>query len=173
LSGAASLTHTVHDFTGSTVDQQLQAPTDQYEVNYLKSLAGLKTVLSFPYLKHFVDSGSILVNKAELVINIVSDADASIPTNILLLKKNASGDYQFPIDYYERSYGGSLQLLTRTYTFNVSRTVQQILDDRDFDYGFSLNILGSMISGNSVAIGGGKLGGASQMKLKLYYTKLH
>ena len=172
MSGAASLTNTVHDFTGFTVEQQLLAPTVPFETNYLKSLAGLKTVLSFPYLKHFVDSGSILVNKAELVINIVSDTGVAIPTNILWLAKNSSGDYEFPIDYYERSYGGTINLSTRTYTFNVSRTVQQLLDGKDFDYGFSLNILGSMISGNSVAIGGGKPGGPSQMKLKLYYTKL-
>jgi hypothetical protein len=170
MSGAASVTNTVHDFTGTPAATQLQDPTGVYEVNYLKALAGLKTVLSFPYLKHFVDSGSILINKAELVINVLSDT--LVPGYILLLAKNASGTYEFPIDYYERSYGGSYELLPRTYTFNISRTVQHILDGTDFDYGFSLNILGSMISGNSVAIGGGKTG-ISQMKLKLYYTKLH
>jgi len=171
MSGAASLTNSLHDFTGSNSEVQLQNPTAQYEVNYLKPLAGLKTVLSFPYLKHFVDSGSILINKAELVINVLTDT-TTVPINILLLAKNASNVYEFPIDYYERSYGGSFQLLTRTYTFDISRTVQHILDGSAFDYGFSLNILGSMISGNNAAIGGGKPGN-SQMKLKLYYTKLH
>jgi len=173
LIGAASVTNTVHDFTGSTVDAQLQSPTTEYDVNYLKALGGLKTVLSFPQLKHFVDSGSILINKALLEINIVSDTSVKIPANILLLAKNESDVYEFPIDYYERSYGGTVDLLNRKYSFNITRTVQHILDGRDVDNGFSLNILGSMISGNSVAIGSGKTGSASQMKLKLYYTKLY
>jgi hypothetical protein len=133
-------------------------------------------MLSFPNLKHFTDSGSILINKAELVISVASDTSISsatpVPGSILLLAKTSSGTYDFPIDYYERSYGGSYNSTDHTYTFGITRTIQRILTGTITDYGYTINILGSMIAGNSAAIGSGKTG-ASQMKLRLYYTKLH
>ena len=139
-------------------------------------MAGLKTMLSFPDLKNFTDSGSILINKAELVITVLTDTLTSstkpVPGSILMLAKNTAGEFEFPIDYFERSYGGSYNSTTQTYTFGITRTIQRILNGTTTDYGFSLNILGSMIAGNSATIGGGKTG-ASQMKLRLYYTKLY
>ena len=137
-------------------------------------MAGLKTQVSFPFLKLFNQSGSILINKAELVITEHTDTTTNkpFPSSILLLSKNSGGTYEFPIDYYERAYGGVHESATRTYTFGVTRTIQRILDGTITDYGYTLNILGSMIAGNSATIGSGKAGGSSQMKLKLYYTKL-
>lgn len=174
--GGARLHHTEHDYTGSSVQTQLDNPGTQYDFNYIQPLAGLKTMLSFPNLKHFTDSGSILINKAELVITVASDTSISsttpVPGNILLLAKNSSGTYDFPIDYYERSYGGTYNSSSHTYTFGITRTIQRILTGTITDYGYTINILGSMIAGNSAAIGSGK-SGASQMKLRLYYTKLH
>ena len=175
LSGAARINHTEHDYSGSAVQAQLDNPNIQYDYNVLLPLAGLKTKVSFPYLKHFTDSGSILINKAELVIREISDSlevTKPVPENILLFSKNASDEYEFPIDYYERSYDGSFNSSARTYTFGITRTIQRILDGTITDYGYTLNILGSMIAGNSATIGSGKPG-VSQMKLRLYYTKLH
>ncbi len=174
--GGARLHNATHDYTGSSVQTQLDNPGTQYELNYLKPMAGLKTMLSFPDLKNFTDSGSILINKAELVITVLTDTLTSstkpVPGSILMLAKNAGGEYEFPIDYFERSYGGSYNSATQTYTFGITRTIQRILTGTITDYGYSLNILGSMIAGNGATIGGGKTG-ASQMKLRLYYTKLH
>jgi len=175
LAGGARLSHASHDFTGSVVEAQLNDTVTQFDFNYLQPLAGLKTKVTFPYLKHFSDSGSIVINKAELVITVpegTSTTNTPAPDNILLLARNSSDSYDFPIDYYERSYGGAYNITNRTYTFGITRTVQHIVDGTSVDYGYTLNVLGSMIMGNSATIGSGKTGD-SQMKLKLYYTKLH
>lgn len=175
LSGAARLNHTFHDYTGSQAQLQINDTTSQFSFNYLQPLAGLKTKVSFPYLKHFTDSGSILINRADLVISVPSGsftANAPVPENILLLAKNSSGLYDFPIDYYERSYGGLFNSTESTYTFGITRTIQHILDGTSAEDGYTLNILGSMTAGNSATIGGGAVG-PTQMKLKIYYTKLH
>lgn len=169
LAGGARLNHPEHDYTGSTVENLIDDSTAS--VNYIQALAGLKTKVSFPNLKHFTDSGSILINKAELVVTVVSDEPVikPPPTSLLFLAKNSGGTYEFPIDYYERSYGGAYSSTTKTYIFGITRTIQRIIDGTTTDYGFTLNILGSMVSGNSAVISGGSSG----MKLKLYYTKLH
>jgi len=177
LSDAARVTHTQHDYTGSSAEVQLNSPSATYGYNFIQPLAGLKTTISFPNLKHFTDSGSILINKAELVISEVTDTlftnhNQPVPVNILLLAKNASNEFEFPIDYYERSYGGAYSSAARTYTFGITRTIQRILDGTITDYGYTLNILGSMTGGNCALIGSGSTG-SSQMKLRLYYTKLH
>ncbi len=175
LTGGARVNHIDHDFTGSSANVQLMNPNQQFTFNYLQPLAGLKTKISFPYLKHFVDSGSILVNKAELVVTVPSGSSTTtnpVPDNILLLAKNDTGGYQFPIDYYERNYGGAFSITSNTYTFGITRTIQRILDGTTADYCYTLNILGSMVEANTARIGGG-VGSDSRMKLKLYYTKLH
>jgi hypothetical protein len=175
LSGGARVNHTSHDYSGSLAEIQLASPGTQFDVNYLQPLAGMKTIISFPHLKLFKEAGSILINKAELVVTVPENTSTTVtptPDNILVLAKNSSGTYDFPLDYYERFYGGAYSISARTYTFGITRTIQRILDGTITDYGYSLNILGSMIAGNSAIIGSGKPGD-SQMKLKIHYTKLH
>jgi hypothetical protein len=138
-------------------------------------MAGLKIKISFPFLKHFLDSGSILVNKAEIKISAKpSTVPYSLPPTMLLVSKNQSGSIIFPIDYYEASgyYGGGLNSTSDGYSFNVARHIQQYLNGTVTSSDFYLIISGSGVSANRGLIYGGS-NSQNKLKLSLFYTKLN
>ena len=122
---------------------------------------------------HVLGDGKILINKAELVLTAAPSSGAfSPPPSIILAALNDTGGLVFPYDYYETiTYGGSLST-SNQYTFSITRQLQKILDGSITDYGFSLNVLSSMVEANRAIIGSGK-NSTYPMKLRLFYTKLH
>ena len=165
-----------HNFNGSPVGAQLQDPTVNDSINYLQSMSGVKTKISFPFLKHFLDSGNILINRAELKIDIQTPVvyPYLVPDNLLLVTKDANGTIVFPIDYFEATgaYGGNLNSTGDGYTFNISRHLQRYLDGAVPNADFYLVVSGSGVEATRTIIRSGKHP-TSRMKLSLYYTKLN
>jgi len=176
----ANINHETHNYNYPTISSVAQVLADSSNLanndtlSYLQSMAGLKVKLKFPYLKHFNDSGKIVINKAELVLNVAPISDTgkfAPPTNLLLAAFDSTGAIMFVADYYESNFGGYYNSSNSTYTFNIARQLQQILDGKVVDYGLSLNVLSSGVQANRVIIGSGKSMG-SRMKLRLFYTRL-
>ena len=132
-------------------------------------------MISLPYLKHFVDSGSIVVNKAELVLTAQAGTpiEYGLPSKLLIVAIDSVGGTYFPIDYYETGgyFGGNINSDGRTYTFNITRQVQRILDGGVPNNGFYAVVFGSSVQANRLVIGSGK-NADYRVKLKLYYTHL-
>jgi hypothetical protein len=178
FSNAARVNHQTHDYTGSQVGMQLINSSFNDSLTYIQSMAGLKASISFPYFKHIIDSGKILINKAELAITVPENTDTgfySAPSSIFLTAKDSVGGLTFVTDYLDQliSFGGVYAPTTNTYKFNIGRHLQRILDGHLSDYGFSLNIVSSVVQANRVIIGSGKgTANPAKMKLNLFYTKL-
>ena len=65
-----------HNYVGTAIETQLNNPNQQYAVTYLQPLIGLKNKISFPSLEKFsASTGKIVVNKAELVIDLANGSD--------------------------------------------------------------------------------------------------
>ena len=172
----ARVNHFSHDFTGSPVGNQLNNPAFNDSVNYVQAMSGVKTKISFPYLKHFLDSGSIVVNRAELKIEGVMPIviPYSLPAKLILVTTDNSGTSIFPIDYYESAtyYGGFLNTDGYTYTFNIGRQLQLYLNGAIHNADFELVISGSGVLGNRLILRSG-INPNSRMKLSFFYTKLY
>lgn len=164
-----------HDYTGSTVGNQISNPLPDDSLNFVQSLAGVKTKITFPFLKHFLDSGSILINRAELKITAEPAViPYSLPGKMLLVTKNESGETIFPIDYFESAgyYGGDLNATSDGYTFNIARHLQRYLNGTVTNVEFYLIVSGSGVEANRAIIKSGSNQNAG-MKLSLFYTKLN
>jgi len=164
-----------HTYGATPVQMQLTDPLNGDSVNYLLSMCGIKTNISFPYLKHFSDSGSILINKAELKITATAaSAPYNLPLKLLLITKNSSGVSVFPIDYYEstNNFGGTLNTTTNEYTFNLARQLQGYLDGTVPNTDFELIISGSGVEATRAIIKSGS-NQNNKIKLSLSYTKLY
>jgi hypothetical protein len=178
FSSAARVNHQIHDYSiTSSAGHQLNDASFNDSLTYIQSLAGLKAHISFPYFKHIIDSGRILINKAELLITVPEGTDTpySAPSNLFLTARDSSGGLTFVTDYLDQliSFGGIYAPTTNTYKFNIGRHLQRILDGDINDYGFSLNIVSSVVQANRVIIGSGKgTANPAKMKLNLFYTKL-
>ncbi|HNP47659.1 MAG TPA: DUF4270 domain-containing protein [Bacteroidia bacterium] len=164
-----------HDYTGTDIAAQIADSNAVDSLAYLQSMAGVKTKISFPFLKHFTDSGSIVVNKAELTITAQAGTplDYPVPSRILVVALDSVGGTYFPIDYYETGgyFGGSINADGRTYTFNLTRHIQRILDGQVSNDGLYAVVFGSAVQANRLIMGSGK-NADYRMKLKLYYTHL-
>ena len=130
-----------------------------------------------PFLKHFLDSGSIVINRAEVELTVEANTttDSPTPSQLFLLPINSSGLSEFPLDYFESTnyYGGVYNSETMKYKFNIVRHLQRILDGRVENLGFYLVATGSSVQANRVILGSPlKEIESAKMKLNLYYTKL-
>jgi hypothetical protein len=168
--------HQSHEYQSplTEVGQQLNDPTHNDSLNYIQAMAGVKTKITFPYLKHFTDSGSIVVNKAELEITVQpGSTDFEAPAKLLLLGIDSLGKSYLLVDFFEGAnyFGGSYNSSGRTYTFNIARHLQAILDGRISDNGLYLVVSGAVVQANRLIIGSGK-NSSYPMKLHLFYTKL-
>ncbi len=172
------MSHFDHDYTGSDVQQQLNDSNAIDTLSYVQAMAGVKTKISFPFLKHFLDSGSIVLNKAELELTPEPGTITNYtpPAQLFILAIREDGTSYFPADYFELSgyYGGSYNATTNKYKFNMGRQLQRILDGRDENHGFYIVPSGSSIQANRVILGRQeKIGDQTyKLKLNLYYTKL-
>ena len=171
----ARLNHFEHDFTGYDAGNQLADSSVNDSINYIQAMSGLKIKISFPFLKHFTDSGSILLNRAELKINATSPTiPYSLPPKMYLVIKDENGQNSFPLDYFESSgyYGGEINTTGDGYSFNITRQLQRYLDGVVDDTEFYLIIAASGVESTRAIIKSGS-NPNSRMKLSLSYTKLN
>lgn len=181
--GVARFSHFSHNYT--TVDPDLNAqlsgtPPAQNDVIFLQSMSGVKTKIELPNLMHWIDSGAVSINKAELIIkadvNTTYQLDTfAAPASLVLLGIDDSGTNFLMLDGVEGStyFGGTYNSATKEYRFNIARYVQNVLKGTYKNNGLNLLIIGSAVNANRVVIGGGKNTSASRMKLNITYTKLH
>lgn len=169
--------HFEHDRSGSTVGTQLIDTTYSDSLNFIQSMCGVKTRISFPYIKNYISTQRIIINRAELSINIKpgsGSAQYGVPFTTLLLTRNEFGVFSFPIDYFESAgyFGGTINTAGNNYTFNITRQLQRYLDGTATNSDFDLIISGSGVSANRLIVGSGN-NPVYPMKLTLYYTKIN
>ena len=174
LAGART-TQFTHDYAGSIVGLQLADSTYGDSLNYLQSMAGVKVRISFPYLKHFIDSGSILINRAILKFEAMApDPSYPLPDKVILLAKDENGQNIFPADYFESSsfFGGTLDPTDNSYSFNIARHLQRHLEGTQVNGDLYFVITGSAVIANRFAFRS-SMNSTSPLKLSIYYTKLY
>lgn len=169
--------HFEHDRTNSDVGRQLADSNYADSLSFVQAMCGVKTRVSFPYLKNYISNQRIIINKAELEMQI-KPGSGSVqyipPVSILLITRNSAGAFTFPLDYFESSgyFGGTINASGNGYTFNITRQLQRFLDGSVSNSDFDIVISGSGVLATRMILGSGK-NADYPMKLKLYYTKIN
>ncbi|SDL46382.1 protein of unknown function [Pedobacter sp. ok626] len=199
-----------HGYTQVILDQ-LSANPPATDVTYLQALAGLKNKISFPYLKNFVadrkksENGGnpntkIIVNKAELVIDLNSNVTdivpfsaaqrlalyrfdlagqrVNVPDNDNGVQNVYAGD---PRALGETLFGGYFDSVRNRYIFTITSYIQDLLDGKTSDYGTFLapssptefNLTPSVTSAARSIINKHKKNPASGLKLNIFYTQIN
>jgi len=190
-----------HDYTGTPVQTQLDVPNPSvpYNVTYLQALVGLKTKISFPYLKNFSDKhGKVVVNKAELVVDLsagtygypflpaqrlslyrwdIAQQPVYLPDNDVPTQYN-KGDVRANLT--APYFGGYYDSLKNRYVFSVTSYIQDLIDNKKTDYGTfiaptSLTEFQITPSASSAArsVIGTYGSSGKRLKLNIYYTKIN
>ncbi|MEJ7557184.1 MAG: DUF4270 domain-containing protein [Pedobacter sp.] len=196
-----------HDYTGTPVETQLNTPNPAtpYNVTYLQGLAGLRNKISFPDLTAFVNSvkagnpaSRIVINRAELVVNVANGTDALpyAPARKLILYRNdIAGNRLNLIDYSnpqnsnnpkyvgpDRAINGFYDATNKRYLFVLTSYLQNLIDGDTEDYGTFLSVTGfdeanltpSILTARRSVINTTTPGsGNNAIKLNIYYTKVN
>jgi len=140
---------------------------------YIQSMAGLRMLLKFPTLRSLKEQGTVVVNRAELVLPLEAGGSPRYAPPALLNANEADSLTRglLVIDELEEHFGGAYRPLTRDYVFNLARHVQRVLDRPEERPYYGLLISNS---GNSVNARRGVFSGTEAterpLKLRLTYT---
>ena len=195
-----------HDYTGTPVGAQLDEPNPStpYNVTYLQALSGVRNKISFPSLSKFIErakdgnpNAKIVINKAELVVNLNNGTDIAPFTaaqRLALYRLDIAGqrvnipDNDAPTQTSgepyryagsELAFGGFYETTNKRYIFTVTSYLQDLIDGRTQDYGTYLsassltefNINPSISTAvRSVINTKSPAAGNKGLELKIYYT---
>lgn len=197
-----------HDYTGTPIQTQLSTPNPAtpYSVTYLQGLAGLRNKISFPDLAAFVTSvkagnaaSKIVINRAELVVNLANGTDAIPYTpakKLVLYRNDIAGNRLNLVDYSastntstnpkyvgsDRAINGFYDATNKRYLFVLTSYLQNLIDGDTEDYGTFLSVTGFdeaalapsiLTAGRSVITTTSPLTGNNAIKLNIYYTKVN
>jgi len=182
-----------HDYTGTAVETQLANPGTQYQTTYLQGTTGLRNKISFPHLSSLIQSlgGKVIINKAELVLDIDAGSDVApyTPANRLALYRyDIAGQRTYiPDDFLGTdqrklvNYGGTYNATKKNYTFIVTAYLQDLLDGKTQDFGTFIAPTGATANESTLLAlptsGGRSVIGSftnpnNKVKLNIYYTKI-
>jgi len=150
---------------------------------YVQGLGGMRVRLRLPFLKDFLKSGKIAINSAVLSFtNAQTDTSLQPPVKLNLLLIDTAGKVSLMTDQSEGTsyFNGFYIPGTRTYSFRISRQVQQILDGKTTNYDMYLQAndpTANVLVTDRISLTGTRPQlpsfSGDRVKLKLIYTKLH
>jgi hypothetical protein len=165
--------HFNHHYEGTEVEQAIGKVDVQ--LNYVQPLAGVKTKITFPFIRELVKDRNIVVNKAELFINVNESSNDfyAAPARLVMLIKDASGTDVFVPDFFEGTsyFGGSFDINTQRYRFNIARYIDGLINEKIDDQGLFLIVSGNAVNANRLILNSGR-NQTNGIKLRLTYTQL-
>ena len=140
---------------------------------YVQCMGGIKTKISFPHIKEFKDR-NIVVNKAELVITNIGE-DLNLfpqPNNLNLYKLGKEGEPQVLQDAGTTYWGGNYNEETKEYRFRITRYLQDIISNEDYEATIYLVANKRASDANRLILSGtNPTDVTSRLRLELYYTE--
>lgn len=165
-----------HDYTNSEVEIALTDKKRGDSLLYIQAMAGIKTKIEIPYLNTISKESLIGISKAELVFYVEENTDAeySVPTNLFLFGINEYNQMILLPDFDESHYGGIYNSGNKSYTFNVTRYIQNQItgfsNGENANYGLYLVSENRVVSARRLVLKGTNRS-ANPLRLKLYYSK--
>ncbi|SMO58308.1 protein of unknown function [Solitalea koreensis] len=175
-SAVAQTNHFTHTYTPELTNALSAGPNLQKA--YIQSMAGIRTKISFPYLKNIAKNKKLLINKAELIFTVVGGTDPAPLRRIYINRgQNNKGEYIQIADgnatdpRFINDMGGYYNSTTKTYHLNLVRFVRDIIEGKTDDTNLYLTVDNPAIDGGRVVLAGS--GSAdSKPKLSIIYSDI-
>ncbi len=133
-SNSANVAGFTHDYQKSIFAPHLNQEAVQDTLTYLQPTGGTKVKINIPSLAKWKDSTQYVISKASIVFyvdTLASDSRRySLPSQLYLKYMDSTGTEVFPKDSELSStyYGGIYNAATASYTFNITRHLEQIIN---------------------------------------------
>jgi len=178
-SNCTYLNHFEHDYSGAEAETFINDSAADAGMAYIQTMAGLRAHALIEFSDTLMERSydGIAINKAELVIPVAREYindSKPVPGSIQVFNALENGNNGYISDIYigEEYYGGYYDEDSGTYTFNIARYVQNLLDpDLDFrlkNTGLFLIIKDSWTTAGQVVVKNDPRG--ERLRLNVTYT---
>ena len=120
-----------HDYTGTEVETYIQDSVVSGDFAYVQAAAGVKTIVDISPLLSFRDSGTVGINKAELVLDVDTSQNNGLepPERLLLEIIDDNDSFDPPYDYWMNDYyfNGYYDATLGQYRFVITQYAQELL----------------------------------------------
>jgi hypothetical protein len=143
---------------------------------YIHALEGIRIKVKMPYLKNYLDSGKIIVNRAEFVIPIDASQNLQLyrePSNLMAYYIASDGKIHFMDDiiytYYDSFYDAS----TQQYKIVITQYIQQVLNNTNIygEFYFDIPVLSKYTDAFRLVVNSTEHA-TNPMRLNLTYTRI-
>lgn len=143
---------------------------------YIQALQGVRIKVKMPYIKSYLDSGDVIVNRAEFIIPVDPTQNYQLykePANIMAYTLNSSGQVKLMDDifyvYYDSYYNSS----TQEYKIVLTQFLQQVLNDDNVpaEFYFDIPVLAKNTDAYRLVVNSPEHL-TKPMKLNLTYTRI-
>jgi len=174
-SNSANVGAFTHDYQKSQFASVLNQEVSKDTLTYLQPLGGTKVKINIPSLNKWKDSTQYVISKASVVFyvdTLTTDSRRySMPSRVYLKYVDKTGTETFPKDSELSSsyYGGIYDATTASYTFNITRHLEQIIKKEVESSSFYLVHSDRSGSASRVVLKGGNSSRPIQLHVK--YTR--
>lgn len=171
-SSCARFTNFNQDYSGTMVEQILLDSTYGQELFFAQAMGGIRAKVDIPFLINVLDSGDVVVNKAELILPIqYYPGDPLYPSDILyLVMENEDGTISFIPDY-NNSPGGNFDDDESSYTFNITSYYNQLISGEITAGPLTILSSGNGVTANRVVFNGPETILKDKPKVVVTYSK--
>lgn len=174
INGGAHFNYFHHDYSQAVFVNQFNDPAAGSNFCYLQSMAGIKTTIRFPHLNELIKTGQVSVNRAilEITADVTNSGNLKPHNKLSLAGIDSAGLGFFLPDNIDNTalFGGDLTS-SNTYSFVITRYMQQVLNGSRKDYGLYLLSSGAAVNANRTVIKGSS-NPDKRMKLKIIFTSI-
>lgn len=175
-----------HDYANSAsnhfINEVLQRdPNDPLvgtQILYAQPTRGVKTKIIFPNIKETYKDKNVIINRAELVVtNISTDPEYFFMPAMLSLQcmSKTEGLSFLPDDSYFTSseyFGATYVPSKKEYRIRITKYIQQLILQNEFENYIYLNVSGSGIRANRLILGGtDPIDNNTRLRLEISYTE--
>lgn len=172
-----------HDAGNSLLGTILNSNNKNHETLFIQGLSGVKTLIEIPYLDEFGERNDIAIHRATITFPLSSNQPAYLsPVPLLYLLdlevdpeagdtiETLNADFVFS----SNRHGGLLNTQENSYTFDITRQVQKILEaaqaGENENLGFTLNAQVPVLNQNNAFQS--VLAGSDNIVFKVYFTDI-
>lgn len=172
----------INDYSGTDVEKHLpnspNAASKNANRTYVSTMKGVRTKLEIPNIKELANKGRISINKAEITITMETGTEGSydeVLSSLYLtgIDENDNAIILLDDPTLEGSdhYGGTFNPTTKSFTYNVTKHIHQLINSTATDYGMYLTANGAVTTANRIVLNS-ENSSVSKIKLKITYSKL-
>lgn len=171
-SSCARFSNFSQDYSGTLVEQVLVDSTNGQELFFSQTMGGVRAKVDIPYALNVLDSGNVIINKAELILPVQYYPGDPLypPSELYLVMDNNDGTISFIPDYND-DRGGYFDDDENSYTFNITRYYNQLIRGEISSSPLTVISSGNAVTANRVVFNGPSTILKDKPKVVVTYSK--